>query len=107
MDKQCPCCNKQLDVPALKDIEKNFRCSHCDAILTHSEIQIISYGAIYLIFVTSLLILLGENAFLATIIAFVTYHFLRPVIVEPRLDIKLSYIPKIKSLMPFKTNNSL
>lgn len=107
MAKQCPCCNKHLDVPALKDIEKNFRCSHCDASLTHSEIQIISYGAIYLFVVTSLLILLGVNAFFATAIAFVTYHFLRPVIIEPKLDIKLSYVPKIKSLMPFKSNNSL
>ncbi len=89
MDKQCPCCNTQLDVPALKDIEKNFRCSHCDASLNHSEIQIISYGAIYLITLTSLLMLLSVNAFLATAIAFITYHLLRPVIVEPRLDIKL------------------
>jgi uncharacterized paraquat-inducible protein A len=107
MAKQCPCCNKHLDVPALKDIEKNFRCSHCDANLNHSERQIISYGAIYLIVFTSLLMLLGVNAFIATIIAFVTYHFIRPVIIEPRLDIKRSHAPKVKSLMPFKKNNSL
>ena len=78
MTQQCPHCQIEIHAPKLHAYEDNFVCPHCAATLSHSQIDIFLYAFCFIALSVLLLILVGHvNAFIALVIAAVSYRLCR------------------------------
>ncbi|MBC7005766.1 hypothetical protein BIZ37_24715 [Photobacterium sp. BZF1] len=90
MSQHCPHCQQTIACPSLSNYEDYFACPHCHSALAHHEADIMLYALTFIVTLTTPLVTLaGVNILIAMAVTMLAYHFLRPVLFEPRFRLRI------------------
>ena len=90
MSQHCPHCQQTSASPSLSSYEDFFACPHCHSALAHHEADIMLYALAFIVTLTTPLVTLtGMNILIAMAVTMLAYHFLRPVLFEPRFRLRI------------------
>ncbi|MBV1840859.1 MULTISPECIES: hypothetical protein [Photobacterium] len=88
--QHCPQCRHPISAPSLRQYDDYFICPHCHGALSHNETDIMLYALGFItLFTPVLMMAAGMNIFIAMVVVMLSYHLLRPMLIERFFRLRL------------------